>query len=154
MKIIEIIEKNVVKVRRSLPLRNLLGLFREFHTHPLIPVVDEQDHLVGVVSPENLLDLLRPHHAKLFRHIPFMDIDEDVFDLDAVPSMGDLIIVEDIMAINFVFMNKNDSLEAAYKAMRLHKKERLPVVDEEGKLVGILGIFDIILWMFKKKEIV
>ena len=153
MKVMEAMKTKVVKVKRSLSLRNLLSLFKDFHTHPLIPVVDDQDCLIGIVSPENLLDLLRPHHAKLFRHIPFIEIDEDVFDLDPIPYMGDLIIVEDIMDPNFIFVKENDSLEAAYKAMRLYKKERLPVVNEEGKIAGILGIFDIIWQMFKEKGI-
>ena len=79
MKIIEIAKKDVIKVKRSTSLRGLLDLFKEFHTSPVIPVVDDQNHLIGVVYPEDLLDLLRPLQAKLFRHVPFAEVDEDVF---------------------------------------------------------------------------
>ena len=154
MKIIEIVQTDIIKVKRSLPLRGLLDMFKDFHTTPLIPVVDAQNYLIGVVYPENLLDLLRPAQAKLFRNIPFMEMDEDAFDLEPIPSMGELIIVDDIMDTNFISIKDMDSLEEAYKAMRLNKKERLPVVDAEGKIVGILGIFDIIWRMFKEKEVV
>lgn len=153
MKVIEAVKKDIIKVKRSLSLRSLLDIFKDFHTHPLIPVVDE-DYLIGVVYPENLLDLLRLQQAKLFRNIPFIEIDEDVFDLEPIPSMGELIIVDDIMDTNFISVKEDDFLEDAYKIMRLHKKERLPVVDEHGKIVGILGIFDIIWRMFKEKGIV
>ncbi len=150
----EALKTDIIKVKRSVSLRALLDMFKDFHTTPLIPVVNGEDKLIGVVYPENLLDLLRPPHAKLFRNIPFTEIDEDVFDLEPVPSMGELIIVEDIMATSFITVNTQDSLGEAYKAMRLNKKERLPVIDQEGKIAGIVGIFDIIWKMFKEKEIV
>jgi len=154
MKVIEVVKTDIIKVKRSLTLRGLLDMFKDFHTTPLIPVVNAQSHLIGVVYPENLLDLLRPAQAKLFRNIPFMEMDEDAFDLEPIPSMGELIIVDDIMDTNFISIKSEDSLEEAYKIMRLNKKERLPVVDTEGKIVGILGIFDIIWRMFKEKEVV
>ena len=150
----EVSNKDIIKVKRSMSLRKLLATFKEFHTHPLIPVVDVQNQIIGVVYPENLLDLLRPPQAKLFRNIPFMDIDEDIFDLDPVPSMGDLLIVDDIMDTNVISVSEDQLLEDVYKLMRLHKRERLPVVDKKGKIIGIVGIFDIIWRMFKEKEIV
>ncbi|MCK5393216.1 MAG: CBS domain-containing protein [Candidatus Omnitrophica bacterium] len=154
MEVKEAAKKDIIKVKRALSLRKLLDIFKEFHTTPLIPVVDDEDVLVGLVSPENLLDLLRPQHAKLFRNIPFMEMDEDIFDLDPVPYMGDLIIVDDIMDTNFVSVKENESIEEAYKIMRIYKKERLPVVNENRRIVGIVGVFDIIWRMFKEKQIV
>ena len=154
MKVIEATQTDIIKVKRSLTLRSLLDMFKDFHTTPLVPVVDAESHLMGVVYPENLLDLLRPAQAKLFRNIPFMEMDEDTFDLEPIPSMGELIIVDDIMDTNFISIKSEDSLEEAYRIMRLNKKERLPVVDTEGKILGILGIFDIIWKMFKEKEVV
>ncbi len=154
LKVAEAAKKDIITVKRSMPLRKLLDVFKEFHTHPLIPVVNEKDQLIGVVYPENLLDLLRPLQTKLFRNIPFMEIDEDIFDLEPVPAMGDLLIVDDIMDANVVSIKADKSLEEAYKAMRLYKHDRLPVVDEQGKIIGIVGIFDIIWRMFKEKEIV
>jgi len=154
MKAIEAAKKDIIKVKRSSTLRSLLDIFKGFHAHPFIPVVDDDGILLGVVSPENLLDLLRPQQAKLFRNIPFMEMDEDVFDLEPVPSMGELIIVADIMDNKFISIQEDTSLEEAYKIMRMNKKARMPVLDKQGKIVGILGIFDIIWRMFKEKEIV
>ena len=149
----EVMKKDIIKVTRATSLRALLSLFKDFHTHPLIPVIDEQENLVGMVYPENLLDILRPQQSRLFRNIPLVEIDRDTFDLEYVPSMGDLIIVDDIMDANLVHVGADDPLEKAYKYMRLHKKERLPVVDDQGKLIGIVGIFDVIWRMFKEKGI-
>ena len=149
----EVMNTNVIKVKRSTSLRALLDTFKQFHTHPLIPVVDDQDILIGMVYPENLLDILRPQQAKLFRSLPFVEIDHDVFDLDPVPSMGDLIIVDDIMDKNFIVIKEDQMIDQVYKQMRMHQKERLAVVDTKGKILGIIGIFDIIWRMFKEKGI-
>ncbi len=154
MTVNEVVKKDVIIVERSFSLRVLLGKYKDFHTNPVIPVVGESGNLIGVINSENLLDLLRPPQTKMFRNIPFIEVDEDSFDLESVPAMGELIIVDDIMETNFTSVNKNDSLENAYKAMRLDKRERLPVIDDEGNLIGIVGIFDIIWQMFKAKNIV
>jgi len=154
MKISDAMKKDIIKVKRSLSLRALLSMFKDFQTPPLIPVVDDQDNLIGMVHTKSLLDLLRPQQTKLFRNVPFAEVDEYVFDLELVPSMGELIIVDDIMDTNFTSIKESDSLEDAYKALHLSQKERLPVVNGKGKIIGIIGTFDIVWRMFKEKGIV
>lgn len=154
MKVSEAAATKIITVKRSLSLRGLLNKFKDFHTHPLILVVDDNNCLIGIVYPENLLDLLRPQHVKLFRNIPFAEIDEDVFDLEPIPLMGELIIVEDIMSKNLITIKADEPIEDAYKTMCLHKRERLPVVEGSGKVIGIISVFDVIWKMFKEKEIV
>ncbi|MCP4651796.1 MAG: CBS domain-containing protein [Candidatus Omnitrophica bacterium] len=154
MKVKEAMKKDVLMVKRATSLRGLLDMFKDFHTLPLIPVVNKDNILIGVVNSESLLDILRPQQSRLFRNIPFVEVDENVFDLDTSPLMGELIIVDDVMDRNIVSVREDDPLDKAYKQMRLYKKNRLPVVDASGKLLGIIGVFDIIWRMFKEKDIV
>jgi Mg/Co/Ni transporter MgtE len=154
MKVNEMMKREVIKVRRSTSLRNLLNTFKNFHTLPLIPVVDENDFLIGVVYLANLLDILKPPQVKFLKNIPFAEVDEDVFDLELAPAMGELILVDDIMEINFISLEEDTSLEEAYKTMRLHNCDQLPVVDKQNKLLGIIGIFDIVWRVFKEKGVV
>ena len=79
MKVKDAMKKDVIKVRRSTSLRALLDTFNDFHSLPLIPVVDGNDRLIGIVYSENLLDILRPRQTKLFRNVPFVEIDKAVF---------------------------------------------------------------------------
>ncbi|MCF7872841.1 MAG: CBS domain-containing protein [Candidatus Omnitrophica bacterium] len=154
MKVKEAMRKNVIKVTRSTPLRELFDMFSDFHSFPLLPVVDQDDKIVGIVRSENLLDILRPQQAKLFRNIPFVDVKEEAFDLEYSPSLGQLIIVDDIMDKAYDAIDELDSLIEAYRVMNDLEKDRLPVIDSNRRLVGILGIFDVIKAMFKKKGIV
>ena len=154
MKVKDAMKKEVIKVKRSTSLRGLLSLFKDFHALPIILVVDDSDLLIGVVLINNLLDILKPSQVKFLKNIPFAEIDEDVFDLERSPLMGELILVDDIMDTNFIFLEEDATLEEAYKKMKLHKKDQLPVVNKENKILGIIGIFDIVWRMFKQKEIV
>ena len=149
--------QNVLKVQRSTSLRALLVMFKGFRTLPLIPVVNEGNCLIGAVYPENLLDILRPSRSKLVRRLPFVDLvaaDKEVFDLEPAEAMGELIIVDDIMEAQLISISANTSLEEAYRMMRLHKSKQLPVVGDNNALLGTIGIFDIIIAMFKEKGII
>lgn len=154
MQVKEAMKKDVIKVKRSTSLKNLLILFKDFHALPLIPVIAENEQLVGVVSLDNLVEILKSQESKLFKNIIFAEVDEDIFDLERVPSMGELILVDDMMSVNFISLKEDTPLEKAYSIMRLRNKDQLPVVDKANKFLGIIGIFDIIWNMVKEKGIV
>ncbi|MBD3263675.1 MAG: CBS domain-containing protein [Candidatus Omnitrophica bacterium] len=154
MKISEVMHKDIIAVKRSTPLKALLENFKGFHGHPLIPVVDDEKKLIGIVNSDNLLDIIRPQKSRLFKNIPLVDVVDDSFDLEFVPSMGQLIIVEDIMETKFVSIQEDESIDKAYRLMRLSKVDRVPVTNKNDELSGIIGIFDIIWEMFKIKGVV
>ncbi|MCF7870765.1 MAG: CBS domain-containing protein [Candidatus Omnitrophica bacterium] len=154
MKVKEAMRRNVVKVTPSTSLKALFDMFSDFHSFPLLPVVDSDNTIVGMVNSENLLDILRPRQTKMFRNIPFVDIKEEAFDLEYSPSLGQLIIVDDIMDRVYDSVDESNSLSEAYRIMKDLEKDRLAVVNSQKQLVGILGIFDVIKAMFKQKGIV
>ena len=53
-----------------------------------------------------------------------------------------------------VKVKENQDIKQAYDLMILHEKEVLPVVNEEKKFVGLIGMFDIVMQLFKKKGII
>ncbi|MCK4809658.1 MAG: CBS domain-containing protein [Candidatus Omnitrophica bacterium] len=154
MQVKEIIKKDVVKVKRSVSLKNLLILFKDFHTFPLVPVVDEKDILVGIVSLQNVIDAFQPHKAGPFRTIAFLERDEaDMFDLEILSEVGSLILVDDFMERGYISVEEDSSLEHAYHLMKLHSLDFLPVIDRAGKLEGMIGVFDLILMLFRQKGV-
>lgn len=155
MQVKDVMEKEVIKVKRSTNLKQLLNLFKDFHTFPLVPVVESDDRLVGIVSFRNLIDVFRPKKPEILKAVPFLDEEkEDIFKVELTEEMGDLVLVEDIMERGFFTLSENLSLEEAYNFMRLHQKEQICVVDSQNRLVGIIGIFDIILNLFRQRGIV
>ncbi|MDE5635251.1 MAG: IMP dehydrogenase, partial [Muribaculaceae bacterium] len=95
-------------------VRDALAMKEEFHIRG-IPVVDEDRHLVGIVTNRDLR----------FERNPDRAIDE------VMTSEG------------LVTTNTSTNLEEAAQILQEHKIEKLPVVDSEGRLIGLVTYKDI-----------
>lgn len=155
MQVKEVMSTDVISAKRSTKLRELLNIFKNFHIFPLVPVVEENNRLVGVVSFRNLIDAFRSYHPDVLRLVPFLDEeDQDIFKIDVSEGIGDLVVVEDLMEHEYVSLTDDTLVEEAYDLMRLHLKEELAVTDKAGKLVGRIGVFDILKAVFRHKGII
>lgn len=155
MQVKEVMSEEVISVKRSTKLRELLEIFNSFHIFPLVPVIEENKLLVGVVSFRNFIDAFQSYQPDVLKLVPFLDEEElDIFKMDITEDMGDLVVVGDIMEHEYIAVREDLSLEEAYNLMKLHLKEELPVVDRAGRLIGRVGIFDIIAAVFRQKGII
>ncbi|MFC1576710.1 HPP family protein [Candidatus Omnitrophota bacterium] len=154
MTVNDVVTKKVITVKRSTTLAELLKLFKKFHTFPLAPVVEEGGRLVGVVSFRNLIELLLPRRPAILKTVPFLDEEiEDIFDTDLTEEMGSLLVVDDFMETKFMSVEESVDLKDVYQLFKIHSIDQLPVVDKENKLTGMVGVFDIIIAIFKDKGI-
>ena len=151
----DIMKKDLVTVRRSTMLRELIRRLQDFHTFPLVPVVEEDNRLIGTVAFHNLIDVFQPYESSLIKAIPFLEREEvDIFELEISPEMATLIVVDDIMETNILTVSEEDTLEKVYNLMKIHSIDRLPVIDRKNKLVGMIGVFDILVALFRDKGII
>ena len=155
MKVSEVMNQKIIAVRRSTTLAELIGLFRSFHSFPLVPVVDENNVLIGVVSFRRLIEAFHTSSHDILKAVPFVDEPHmEIFDLDITPEIGELCIVDDLMQTKFVTISQDSSVEEVYRLMQLHQSEQLPVVDSGNKLVGVIGMFGILLAIFREKGVI
>ncbi len=149
----DVMNKDVIYVGMYTTLRELLNKFGSFHTFPIVPVVDEDMKLVGLVRLQNLIDVFLPYDRELLRLSPFIDEfwDENIFKVEIEPELGILVVMSDIMDREFIAIQETEKLEKAYEILRAHKKEQMPVVADGGKLTGIIGVFDIVRFVFKER---
>ncbi len=151
----DIMKRDLITVRRSTTLRELILLLQNFHTFPLIPVVDENDHLLGTVSFNDLIEAFQPYDVGLLKAIPFLEREEtDILDLEITPEMATLIVVDDIMDTNILFVNEGEPLEKIYNLMKRHSLDMISIVDDEQRLVGLIGLFNILMAVFRMKGII
>ena len=119
----EYCNREVVVVDKSESVREAVNLMRNFHIGAVV-VVEKQDGLsipLGILTDRDIvIELLA----------------EDV-NLDAV-SIGD------VMSYDLVKVNEDTKLMDAIKEMRNKGVRRLPVVDKQGGLVGILAADDVL----------
>ena len=155
MQVKEVMSEEVITVKRSTTLKQLLEIFTKFHIFPLVPVIEEDNRLVGVVSFRNLVNVFQLRQPEILKAVPFLDEEEeDIFKVEFTEEMGNLVVADDIMERKFITVQEDVSLEEAYKLMKLHLKEEFPVVDRAEKLVGMIGIFDIIRHVFRQKGVI
>ncbi len=103
-----------VTIERGRTVRDALSLMREYHIGG-IPVVDEHMHLVGIVTNRDLR----------FEQ----DLDKEI----------DKVMTRE----NLVTTNQQTDLTAASRILQENKIEKLPVVDKDGRLVGLITYKDI-----------
>jgi CBS domain-containing protein len=72
MQVKDIMSKQVICVTRSTTSKHLLRAFDKFHIFPLVPVVDGDNHLIGIVSFRNLIDAFSSYHPDVLKLVPFL----------------------------------------------------------------------------------
>lgn len=68
------------------------------------------------------------------------------------PDHVNYLLVSDVMTSNLVTATEQDSIEAALKTMQEHGIRRLPIVDAEGTLFGILTLDDILRYLTARQS--
>lgn len=103
-----------VTIQKGKTVRDALQLMAEYHIGG-IPVVDDDMHLVGIVTNRDLR-----------------------FERDLDKSIEQVMTSE-----NLVTTSQQTDLLAASQILQENKIEKLPVVDKDGKLVGLITYKDI-----------
>ena len=153
----DVMQTAILSVKKGTTLAQLLDMFKSFHSFPVVPVVEENGVLIGIVHIRSFFEIFQPHHQELLMRNPLSMISREpanIFDIDIEEGMGFLIIVADIMDTKIVKIDQDADLKAAYDLMQLHNRSAVPVVDKDKKLVGIVSVFDVVMTIFKQKGLV
>ena len=103
-----------VTIKRGSTVKDALALMKEYHIGG-IPVVEDNRHLVGIVTNRDLR-----------------------FERNLSRAIDEVMTCE-----NLVTTNQSTDLQQAADILQNHKIEKLPVVDKDGKLVGLVTYKDI-----------
>ncbi len=158
MKVSDCMTKEVVTVKRSTSLSQLIKTFQKYNFH-ILPVVEAGDQLVGTINFEDILKVFQPYNIDLstmLKTIPFLEMEskeEDFLAADISSEMGILVVVDDIMNTHFATIDAETDINQARAQMKLHNTTLLPVA-KEGKLVGVISLFDIILAVFRERGVI
>jgi CBS-domain-containing membrane protein len=102
-----------------------------------VPVVDADGRVVGIVSEADLLHKLeRPEHSATARLISRERREA------TAKAAGD--IASDLMSAPAVTIGPDATAGAAARLMHTHHVKRLPVVDTDGRLIGIVARRDLL----------
>ncbi|MEU3911821.1 CBS domain-containing protein [Streptomyces sp. NPDC029721] len=115
----DLMTPTAVTVRRATPFKEIARLLQEFDI-TAVPVVNDAGHALGVVSEADLLRR-RPHGAN-----------------------GGSATAEQLMTSPAVTARPEWSVVRAARVMHRHQVKRLPVIDADGVVTGVLSRSDLL----------
>ena len=141
----DIMTKDVVKVKRDTDLQEAARRLSGLRISGM-PVVDEANKVIGVISEADILSL-----AGVKRGHTFKDILRHVLG-EPLPVRKEGNTVGDIMSSPAITIGPEGDIKEVAKVLDERRIKRLPVVDAEGKLAGIISREDIVRMMGKERK--
>ncbi|KAI7737300.1 hypothetical protein M8C21_032585 [Ambrosia artemisiifolia] len=139
-------KENLLVVETSTPVDKALEILVEKRITGF-PVVDADWNLVGVVSDYDLLALDSISGGNHSDTALFPDVDSSwktFNELQKLLGKTDGKVVGDLMTPAPLVVHETSNLEDAVRLLLETKYRRLPVVDEDGKLVGLITRGDVV----------
>lgn len=144
--------RDPIVVQPETSLKQAIQIIADRHISGL-PVVNGEGKLVGVISDSDLLwqetGVEPPAYIMLLDSIIYLE-NPATYEKDLRKAMG--LTVREVMSDRPISVKPDKPLREAAQMMQKHHIHRLPVLDDEGKLVGILTRGDIIRLMAVSQE--
>ncbi|MFN4227300.1 MAG: HPP family protein [Candidatus Ratteibacteria bacterium] len=137
-KVKDYMDKKISIVNKKTNLSEILKIFSDSH-YNIIPVVDENGILCGIVSIEDILEnlILSKKEVELLEKFPFF-VDAFSEIIGTVECVSSLLIAEDVMNKEVIKIDENSSVLKALILMRKHNIGCLIVIDEKGSPTGFI----------------
>ena len=142
----DIMERDPVSVSEDTKIEDVLRALRK-HELPGLPVVDGDGRCVGIVTEADLVipdpegDLHLPHYIELFGGIVFLEplrrFEERLRKAFAAKA-------SDMMTADPDVIGPEATPHEAARKIHATGHNRLPVVDEDGRLVGVVTRFELL----------
>jgi len=133
----------VVTIKRDAELHEAARILSENKISGM-PVVDDNNRVIGVISEADILIL-----AGMKKEHTFRDILRNILG-EPVPARKGGNKVGDVMGFPPITSKADDDIGEVAKILDDRRIKRLPVVDDEGKLIGIISRADIVRAIGKK----
>jgi CBS-domain-containing membrane protein len=135
--VMDIMTKDVISIGKFDDVDDAIRMLSENNISGL-PVVDRENRVIGVITEADILSV-----TGIKKEATFMDIIKHLFR-GSMPEqrMGDY--VGDVMSTPAVTVRPDDDICVAAKAMDENRVKRLPVVDEDNRLLGVISRADIV----------
>ena len=138
----DVMSRDVVTLNVGDSVHDALTLMGENRVSAL-PVVDNQNHCVGILSTADLVDMTR-------------DVDDDLYHLDLVDATSRRFLIDKLahnmgnekiqtyMSETVATVEPETSIASATREMLRNRVHHLPVVDRNNHVIGIVSTMDIL----------
>jgi CBS domain-containing protein len=143
----DIMTRDPITARPETPLKTVIQTLAERRISGL-PVLDATDKLIGVISETDLMwqetGVTPPAYIMILDSVIYLE-NPAQYDKDLHKALGQT--VGEVMSRDPITTTPDQSIATAAKLMHDRKVHRLPVVNDQGQVIGILTRGDIIRMM-------
>ena len=142
----DIMDSSPATVGPDTPVEQIVAVLRD-HGIPGVPVVDGDGRCMGIVTEADLVlpddqgDLHLPHYINLFGGTVFL---EPLGRYEQRLRKAFASTAEDMMTREPDTVAPNATVKEAARLIHESGHNRLPVVDEDGRLVGVVTRLDVL----------
>ncbi len=140
MQIRDCMKRNVISATVDTTLSEAATRLTRHHVG-MLPIIDEENRVVGLLGLADILELLLPDFVRLIDNLDFVH-DFGVLESARIDTEMGTRLISEIMR-EPVTIEETAGLLRAYTMMLQHEIHDLPVVGSDGKLVGIASRVDI-----------
>jgi CBS domain-containing membrane protein len=154
MKVKDVMRTAVVVLAQNATLKDVLDKFLKHHLDSL-PIIDAAQRVVGFITIDDLADIFLPRYYEILRDFSALEDKGQLASLFSEAFAGldmhheKLILAADVMSSKLHWVSLDDSLLEAAAHLQEQNYERLPVVDKDQKLVGLISDFEVILALLR-----
>ena len=150
LNISDCMKQKVVSISPDATVREAAELLTQKHVSTLV-VVDGEKHLLGLIQMRDLISLAIPNFIDLFKKMDFIH-DFGMLEKNKPDAATLKKPVRDLMS-PAVSVEADTGLLHAAALLQEHQLNDLPVIDSEGKLIGLVSYTDIGVAMLTNWEI-
>ena len=130
-------------VKPTLSIKEAIDLMRSKGLD-FLSVTDESNNLVGVLTENDLLKIVKHESPSLFSATTVW--------MDSVKKEYVNAPIREIMHTKFASISPEETIQAAFKIMHANNYKMLHVLDPKSKLLGVIRIRDIFKALMDKAE--
>ncbi|ALC90421.1 hypothetical protein AM500_11965 [Bacillus sp. FJAT-18017] len=143
MKVKEFMIQNVISVTPEMTLAEVMTLFVEKKIGG-VPVCGEDKKLLGMVTDGDILRAIQPIDRQIYNFIMYLDFVDEVNVKKRIEDTASANIISISKTKHLLTVSPDDEMDIAVKLLAKHHFKKLPVVDSENKVVGVISRGDVI----------
>jgi CBS domain-containing protein len=140
MKINQCMKRNVISIRETATVREAAVIFAKEHVG-LLPIVDQNNKLVGVIGLRDLISLELPDFIRFVTDVDFVHDFGAVEDTQPKAEVLNQSIT--LLMKPAITVPEDSGLLRTYALMLQHQLHDIPVVSKDGQPVGMASRVDI-----------
>ena len=147
-KVKDFMVSNLISVKLDSNIKEILRLFTD-HGIGGVPVLDNQKKLIGMVSDGDIIRYLAPKEGSVHDFIYGIFVEEEEREEEVLKEKINTTVDKFMERKKIYTLKEEDTFEEAIRILSHHNFKKLPVLDSENRVLGIISRGDINKSLFK-----